>query len=547
MGKKQIKVSADSIRALIREELDSLGNQRYPEGVFSTDSEEGERYKEISKSYDRPDSDRVLKDGHSLMDYPATGEPWGDHWHSIWDKDAKRDKLARDEFGDEEEESRMYDENPEGEENLYFGDPDLEQDDDEDDIAGINEVRLNEEGLRNLISYSVAKLLKEAYGKPFYGQNGEFDNFEDSKYGTDSTVITPDLDQMLDDLGDNGEGDALVDELDKYGMWPIKVKVHYTTSRGARGDGYLQPDDPDTTNVDDWEIVGEENITDEQMRDMVHSMVERYMEGFDADNELSNLNEEEFGGDSFARRVSQWSSEHPIDHKKNPGITFGGKDREPRPENPYEDMTWDEYVEAKRLEADKAGDDIPGGDEKKPNLGITAHFDGKKREKTPEDLERDDHMFDDEYWADKMRLTEADIRKMVHECVRRLTEGLGDVESRFPTKASGTFTEKYGKTDVKCKVYVANHDGEVVIDILQYGPEGWEPEMEWMFDVEEYTDGAWLPYWESLGGDASMKSLARFWPKIMKALVKIGYLADEDDEIPFRFVGDIKGIGGKRI
>ena len=106
MSKKQIKVSADSIRALIREELDSLGNQRYPESVFSTDSEEGERYKEISKSYERPDSDRVLKDGHSIMDYPATGEPWRDHWHSIWDKDAKRDKLARDEFGDEEEESK---------------------------------------------------------------------------------------------------------------------------------------------------------------------------------------------------------------------------------------------------------------------------------------------------------------------------------------------------------------------------------------------------------------------------------------------------------
>ena len=150
-----------------------------------------------------------------------------------------------------------------------------------------------------------------------------------------------------------------------------------------------------------------------------------------------------------------------------------------------------------------------------------------------------------------VRLNETELKKIVSESVKKvLKEGIEPNEqplSNFPTKASGTYSEKYGNTNVKCKVYVSNNDGEVVIDIFQYGPEGWEPEMEWMFDIEEYTNGTWLPYWETLGGDSSMKTLARHWPKIVKCLVKIGYLVDEDDEVPFRWVGDIKGMGGKRI
>ena len=110
MSKKQIKVSAEDVKGLIREALDMLGNQRYPEGVFSTDSEEGEKYKELAKSYERPDSDRRLKDGFELKDFGTSGEPWKDNPESIWDSDEKRDKIARDEFGDKEKEGKMYDE-----------------------------------------------------------------------------------------------------------------------------------------------------------------------------------------------------------------------------------------------------------------------------------------------------------------------------------------------------------------------------------------------------------------------------------------------------
>ena len=63
------------------------------------------------------------------------------------------------------------------------------------------QIRLSEEKLRNFISYSVAKLLKEGW-RPFYDKHGEWDGDEYTSYGSDSFVFEPDIDRYLDDDAD---------------------------------------------------------------------------------------------------------------------------------------------------------------------------------------------------------------------------------------------------------------------------------------------------------------------------------------------------------
>ena len=548
MSKEQIRLTQNEIRRMISEAIrnyDTLGNPKYPEGVFSTDSEEGEALKDYAKSYEKPEDDDSLmwdKREMKLKDVKdnVTGEKWSDTPNSVWDTDKKLDKLARDEFGDEEKQGQLYDK-PFGDlddaENQWKDEPGYEEDDDED-IAGINEgkVTLTEEGLRNFISYSVSKLLKEAYGRPFSDGRGGIE-YEDSKYGSDSMEIEfnpweddSQMEAFQSVIEEAGLQMDMFDDGGQFGdIWPISVNVHYTVSQGMKGD-YDTPDDPDEIEVTGWDA--DTNDFPPQVGQLVDKALKTYFNDgyFDPEEQIG------------ARGL----------YEENLGTTvhFNGESSF-KPENPYKDMSWDEYCEAKRMEREKdqMKSEKPEEDEK-PNIAVTTHFDGEKHEKTPEEMEDEKHMLDDDYWVNKMNLSKDELSEIVKKTVKKIME-MGDykenaVVDNFPKKAGVSFTEKYGRMDVKCKALVSISDAEVVIDLLQYGPEGWEPEMEWMFSAEEYTDGSWLPYWETLGGDASMKVLARFWPKIMKALIKIGYLADEDDEIPFRFVGDIK-VGNKRL
>ena len=88
--------------------------------------------------------------------------------------------------------------------------------------------------------------------------------------------------------------------------------------------------------------------------------------------------------------------------------------------NPYENMTWDEYCEAKRREREEEPTVEP--EDKKPNLGITTHFDGKVPERSPEEKEKDEHMFDDDYWVNKMSLSRDELSEIVNKAVKRIME-----------------------------------------------------------------------------------------------------------------------------
>ena len=156
----------------------------------------------------------------------------------------------------------------------------------------------------------------------------------------------------------------------------------------------------------------------------------------------------------------------------------------------------------------------------------------------------------------KIHISKDEISEMIRKQVNMIKESIGlDVEhgagldvgdagddsqeqSSYPTEASCGFVEKYGTRNVKCRLHARIDDAEVEITLFQNDPNApkgykWEPQMSWWFSVEEYTNGEWLPYWETFAGDSSVKSFRRFWPRISKLLAKIGYLIDEDDEIPF--------------
>lgn len=222
------------------------------------------------------------------------------------------------------------------------------------------QIKMNEGQLREFVSYSVAKLLKELRGRDLYDRHGEYDGYEDSNYGDGEFVFEPDIDKYISE------------DLD-FPAYP-KVKVFYTKTQGMRSHDYDIPDDPDSYELQDWKIINPQGMPQE-----VIDAVKYYMENdFDLeeaanDDGIAGINE---GWDtSFSERCHKWREEHPIDHGKNKGVCAhfpGGT--EFQPENPYKDMTWDEYCAAKKKEHEdsKKNSEPKKSDEK--NRGITAHF-----------------------------------------------------------------------------------------------------------------------------------------------------------------------------
>lgn len=247
-----------------------------------------------------------------------------------------------------------------------------------------NRIKLTEEGLRNFVSYSVARILKESYyGRPIFDRHGEYDGSEAGSYGENSYVFEPDIEKYVDS--------------EDFEDVPFpQVKVYFTKTEGMKGDGYLQPDDPDEYELDSWTLLDKEKYP----REIVDA-VEKYMENdFDLEDSISsNLYE-----------------------GKNLGVTFhsNGEDTY-KPENPYGDMTWDEYVKAKADEHEKENE-FPETSSDGKNLGVTFHSNGENHEKTPEDMEDEKHMFDDDYWVGKMNLSKEDLAEMVNKSVRLIAE-----------------------------------------------------------------------------------------------------------------------------
>jgi len=220
------------------------------------------------------------------------------------------------------------------------------------------QIKLNEEGLRDFISYSVARLLKEAYGGSFddHGNMG----YMDSEYGDDSKEIAfnpwEDDDQMAafqQAVEEKGLDMEMFDDGGDFGdIWPVAVKVNYSKSQGMRG-SYDVPDDPDEIEVTGWDA----GIYDlpPVVSDVMETALNIYFNDgyFDPDEGIAGLNED----------------------NKGVKVHFNGEGFKPK--NPYEHMTWDEYCAAKKSERDKEKDkkDFESDED---NKGTKAHFPGKK-------------------------------------------------------------------------------------------------------------------------------------------------------------------------
>jgi hypothetical protein len=422
------------------------------------------------------------------------------------------------------------------------------------------QIKLSEENLRNFISYSVSRLLKEGNGfngfngRDIIGPHGEYDGSEGSNYGSSNAEIS--LYEWMDENENvfnnlvnyvNKENGGKFSQLLNGGESPadlfasivdddFTLCVDFTNKQGMKGDGYLQPDDPDEFTLDKKVLKQPQanqtlqKISDPLQRAFVQAVVAEWPEWVDEDYVYDNI-------------VSP-----ALYEERNLGITthFDGSSSF-EPENPYENMTWDEYCEAKRREREEEASK-PKEEPSRTNRGIMAHFDGKKHEETPEEKERNEHMFDDDYWVNKMNLSKDELSEIVKKTVKRIMEEIGadneeaQVVDNFPKKASGTFTMRTRRGNVdKYKVYVEKTEGEELLtDIFVYDERGneWEPQAEYVVGIEEYTNGSWLPYWETFNGDVSIRALANCFDKVVKLWKKVGYLYDEDDEIPFRYSGD---------
>ena len=268
-------------------------------------------------------------------------------------------------------------------------------------------IRLKEAQFRELVSSSVKKILKEALSHSIDGSHGTFGGWETGKYGHNSMEIDFDptdndkMAQALQDAFEYGEFKGLSPEMFMEGgqysdIWPIKVRIDYEIKQGGKGDGYLSPDDPDEVEIKNWYA-----DTDDlgEIKPFVDDLIKSYIEDgyFDEEevweNESSYLYESfDINGNEFAginenkitlneeglRKFISYSVARIL-KESNLGITthFDGKSSF-KPENSYEDMTWDEYRQKK---ADEKEDEKSGKkkwwerDEDKPkNKGVTTHF-----------------------------------------------------------------------------------------------------------------------------------------------------------------------------
>ena len=238
---------------------------------------------------------------------------------------------------------------------------------DRTDIMEKKSIRLKEEQLREFVSYSVRRLLKEALSRPIDGSHGTFGGWETGKYGHDSMEISFDptdndkMAQALEDMLENGKFNGLTPEMFMEGgqfgnIWPINVRIDYEINQGGKGNGYDTPDDPDEAVVKDWYA---DTSKLGEVKPFVDALIKSYIE------------------DGYFDEEEIWENEHNnLYEDKASSIHFDSKSSF-KEANPYEDMTWDEYCQKKAGEKkeEKGKKSWWEKDEGEPkNKGITVHF-----------------------------------------------------------------------------------------------------------------------------------------------------------------------------
>lgn len=281
------------------------------------------------------------------------------------------------------------------------------------------QIRLNENDLRNFVSYSVARLLKEAYGREFSDGRGGIE-YEDSKYGYDSMEIAfnpwDDDDQAAafqQAVEEAGLSMDMFDDGGEFGdIWPIAVRVNYTVSQGMKG-SYDVPDDPDEIEVTSWDA-GTKGLPP-QVGQLIEKALQVYFNGgyFDPDEQIgSALNEEESWDSSFNDRVYKWREEHPIDHDKNRGVTAHFPDLDHGVPGEASKLTWDELCALKGKEGEERRKK-----EERDEYYNTNHEDYDENSAAWEDI-------DENTTKKKIRISESEVKSLVANAVKKILGGV---------------------------------------------------------------------------------------------------------------------------
>lgn len=280
------------------------------------------------------------------------------------------------------------------------------------------QIRLSESQLREFVSYSVARLLRESRYLRAPEGDGSFE-LDFGPYERDG------MEEAVNQaMARSGLSEEWLEENDPF---PVTVRISYGITPGSDDDQVLGlPGNTDDTRLTGWEIV---SPVDPSINGFVREAVGIYLKSADFD----------LDGELIDKGILREGSDSPLK-----GHFVGGLKPKDGPESKYkkEDgsyLTWDEYVERKRKESEKNKES-----DLNPVLrgGKGGSFGGNRKS--------DDKRKDDEKRKDETRLTSEDLAEMVRKTTRALmeralreeTDSLGQYHGSLRLDQEGDFARK---------------------------------------------------------------------------------------------------------
>lgn len=308
------------------------------------------------------------------------------------------------------------------------------EDDEEPVSENGGQIRLSESQLREFVSYSVARLLRESRYLRAPEGDGSFE-LDFGPYEQDG------MEEAVNQaMAKSGLSEEWLEENDPF---PVKVRISYGITPGSDDDQVLGlPGNTDDTELTGWEIM---SPVDPSINGFVREAVGIYLKSadFDLDGELVGrgiLREsaENPGSQGMYAGNRGLSEEEEDDEALNPVLTGSHEKVGSLPDipNKYEGMTWDEYVEAKKREREE--------DERKAKKGLDPVLKGGKGGSFGGNRKSDDKR------KDETRLTSEDLAEMVRKTTRALmertlreeTDSLGQYHGSLRLDQEGDFARK---------------------------------------------------------------------------------------------------------
>ena len=207
--------------------------------------------------------------------------------------------------------------------------------------------------------------------------------------------------------------------LEENDPFPVTVRISYGITPGSDDDQILSlPGNTDETELTGWEII---SPVDPSINGFVREAVGIYLKSADFD----------LDGELIGKGILREDSDSPLN-----GHFVGGLKPKGGPESKYRNLTWDEYVEAKKREREE--------DERKAKKGLDPVLKGGKGGSFGGNRKSDDKK------KDETRLTSEDLAEMVRKTTRALmerilreeTDSLGQYHGSLRLDQEGDFARK---------------------------------------------------------------------------------------------------------